>query len=480
MDKSVYLFELDSVRKSKEEIEFGQNALFDEIIMHGNTVICTFNQVTDSPVFLAILGDEEKYKMFLKLINLGTIRISRYGSIKTPSQYVQENLKKNIDKIDQNSFIFSSLPIRYDDINLQKNINQALMNSDLSIFDTPSDNLNTTDNELIIFKRYIELILKFSIQQLTINEPKNEDKTSMSNFIFKIIEIEKDNINNLWDKSKINIINQACSILKDILDNIKELKDNRSVWINKLHTTYENKQQNLNCKEPFKMAEAMIDLCYNYALEDSILEVSKHYKNFTINDKDSFYNDFFNRLRLYYSSNHKFLQVDSKEFMLNNKFTLPEWKIAALIIEQIKNNKRVTTLKKIISLVLIIVKIKNKDKITRDLHYEENFRAEYITWNILIVFNLISHTIFIIFGIISFFIFETLSDLAEEKTIRLLVEIPEYIKTILNIFIFVIIITLISSKLKIPDLLDSFKKILSNIKTILIILRNKNDSYNNL
>ena len=36
MNKSVYLYELDSVRNSKEEIQYAQERMFREIILNGN------------------------------------------------------------------------------------------------------------------------------------------------------------------------------------------------------------------------------------------------------------------------------------------------------------------------------------------------------------------------------------------------------------------------------------------------------------
>lgn len=51
MNKFVYLFELDSVRKSNAEIIEGQNTLYDEIVMNGNIVVLTYNQLVDSRVF---------------------------------------------------------------------------------------------------------------------------------------------------------------------------------------------------------------------------------------------------------------------------------------------------------------------------------------------------------------------------------------------------------------------------------------------
>lgn len=51
MRRFVYLFELDSVRNSKKEIQRGQQALFEEIVKKGNTVVLSFNQLTDSEAF---------------------------------------------------------------------------------------------------------------------------------------------------------------------------------------------------------------------------------------------------------------------------------------------------------------------------------------------------------------------------------------------------------------------------------------------
>ncbi|MFQ9803086.1 MAG: hypothetical protein ACLRXD_03260 [Coprococcus sp.] len=48
MSKYVYLFELDSVRKTDEEIIAGQAALYDEIVTNGNIVVLTYNQMVDS------------------------------------------------------------------------------------------------------------------------------------------------------------------------------------------------------------------------------------------------------------------------------------------------------------------------------------------------------------------------------------------------------------------------------------------------
>ena len=58
MRKQVYLFELDSVRNSKAEIERAQKALFEEIILNGNSVVLSFNQLADSRGFLRSLATQ--------------------------------------------------------------------------------------------------------------------------------------------------------------------------------------------------------------------------------------------------------------------------------------------------------------------------------------------------------------------------------------------------------------------------------------
>lgn len=51
--KYVYLFELDSVRKTDAEIIVGQRALYDEIVKNGNIVVLTYNQLIDSRTFFS-------------------------------------------------------------------------------------------------------------------------------------------------------------------------------------------------------------------------------------------------------------------------------------------------------------------------------------------------------------------------------------------------------------------------------------------
>ena len=76
MNKSVYLYELDSVRNSKEEIQYAQEQMFREIILNGNQVILTMNQLADSRAFLAAIENENTFEPFFELCQMGDVAYS--------------------------------------------------------------------------------------------------------------------------------------------------------------------------------------------------------------------------------------------------------------------------------------------------------------------------------------------------------------------------------------------------------------------
>jgi len=112
MREFVYLFELDSVRKTDEEIIAGQKALYNEIVKNGNIVVLSYNQLVDSRGFFSLLLvdsrgffsllEDETYKdNLIKLFENGAIRISQYDDIRSLSQYL-------INSVDsEKEFIYS-------------------------------------------------------------------------------------------------------------------------------------------------------------------------------------------------------------------------------------------------------------------------------------------------------------------------------------------------------------------------------------
>ena len=124
--KYVYLFELDSVRKTDEEILEGQKALYNEIVVNGNIVVLTYNQLVDSRGFFSLLADPKYYNNILELFKRGAIRISQFGDIRTVSQYLINSTES--DK----QFIYSALPLKGSQKRLLALVRRSLMYSDLS------------------------------------------------------------------------------------------------------------------------------------------------------------------------------------------------------------------------------------------------------------------------------------------------------------------------------------------------------------
>jgi hypothetical protein len=53
--------------------------MFREIILNGNQVILTMNQLADSRAFLAAIENENTFEPFFELCQMGVIRISQYA-----------------------------------------------------------------------------------------------------------------------------------------------------------------------------------------------------------------------------------------------------------------------------------------------------------------------------------------------------------------------------------------------------------------
>ncbi len=126
MSKYVYLFELDSVRKTDEEIVKGQKALYNEIVRNGNIVVLTYNQLVDSRGFFSLFDNLDYYKNLIALFENGAIRISQFGEIRTISQYLLNSIE------DDKQFIYSALPLKFCQKRLVALMKRSLIYSDLS------------------------------------------------------------------------------------------------------------------------------------------------------------------------------------------------------------------------------------------------------------------------------------------------------------------------------------------------------------
>lgn len=301
MNKLVYLFELDSVKKySRENIKSkskgkknngvlatpGVNALFSEIINKGNTVVITMNQLTDSQFIKEMLLDDVAYFSLLELFKLGAIRLSLYDKMCTASQYVQHSLEKCYAS--ENGFIFSNLPIDSSNKELILKVIYALQYSNLSELKELAEDKDCNSADYLMVYRFVKMILQLSVNETSNIKPKQAPKMGFKEFYDKITDIL---LEYTFKNETINLrIKQALKFLKEKEKIVKVDSFNRSSFYISSPLLEEE-----------IVANEIINLCYNYTVEDSINGVSKHYDNWK-DGEFSFKSDLINRIALFFDN----------------------------------------------------------------------------------------------------------------------------------------------------------------------------------
>lgn len=401
LKKRVYLFELDSVRMSDADVIAGQWALYREIVVNGNVVVLTFNQLVDSRGFLSLLtgpipqSDEEEQELqsrrmcnsgedgdtpygqaLMDLFRARAIRISQFGSLRTISQYLLNAIE------DDKHFVYSALPLKYRQKRLTALVQRCLRYSDLSelhgyfsverqhdcsaalrrLFAEVDDQGNVIEpmaepgkeDELaqrqkrILRNLYalLKTVIRLSTMDYIYINPRDPDEYEaktvvvegerkrycglrLSDYLNAVIPPWQRNEAGSYRPTKPCMIvdctkypvdkplwEQACAILCSFEEvrNITTVNgrgheascfafgdDNRSVYIRLIKDAYkrlEDKQG--NAAQPYLYAEAIVNVCYNYACEASIRNISKHYNVAEIRedapDKTTFVLDFCHRL----------------------------------------------------------------------------------------------------------------------------------------------------------------------------------------
>ena len=346
--KNVYLFELDSVRKTNEEIIVAQKALYEEIVINGNTVILTYNQLVDSLGFFSLLDEKEYYDSIIKLFEAGRIQVSQFGDIRNITQYLLRNLARDKE------FIFSALPIKCNQRRLVALVRRSLELSDLSeIYDyytqktkkdeelydlftevisekeencdeiryteektklNKEDMLNIVENLYWLLKTIIRLSTMHNIY-VSPRTPEEYSNLKLVNFIDSTVNANESISEN------IGLWSRAVEIIKSLSSYAKRCND-RSVYLHELKKKYEESAKE---RREHQYAEVIIDLCYNYACESSICNISKHYDTKEISEKKcinkstSYFWDFKSRLATYWrngkNADKRFLTEENNHFI---------------------------------------------------------------------------------------------------------------------------------------------------------------------
>lgn len=292
MRKQVYLFELDSVKNTDEEIIRAFNALYDEIVINGNIVVMTFNQLVDSRGFFSLFADERFHESLLSLFENGALRISRFGDIRTVTQYLLNSTE------DEKQFIYSALPIKNSQRRLVALIRRSLMYCDLSEINAYIEGKEKSEEELKDLFAEVnanEGPGKISVSESGLSTEQMKEilknlywlltavlKISMMHTAF-IRPRERSEYEGLhlkdFLKAALTAGFEADELFNGAAEVLKSLgclsSDDRSVYFREIERAAA--KDNSPDKTKYMYAQAIVSLCYNYACEASIADVSRHY-----------------------------------------------------------------------------------------------------------------------------------------------------------------------------------------------------------
>lgn len=368
-----YLDELDSVRNSEKEILHAQECLFEKVVRKGEYVVLTYNQVTDSPAFLAALKDEENFQSFILLFKYGRLRISRFGNIRTPAQYFLNSVEKAIQGIKnpkKSKYYFSAMPKISEDYLMLCVLRDAVRNSDSAYIKHAVENhgisektkaryINGSNETVITYQEYkedeieflsrlVEIILYISRKDEIYIEAKKDFPYKMYDYLEKVTDtafiqdIKKKELNPSQDgySIEINELEEAAGIIRNA-EAFKRSDNDRSNYLKELMGKSTN-PVNFAKKQVYRIANAVLDLCLNFAMENSInLETTYSQSKGNIGDA-RFIDDFVQKLGEYWhlckTLEHTFLEEDCDMF---SKFrgTLPPWKAGADRFKKIETLK---------------------------------------------------------------------------------------------------------------------------------------------
>lgn len=464
MNRLVFLFELDSVRNEPEEILRGQQSAFAEIVKNGNRVVLAFNQLTDSLAFLAAVKNPKTYPYIMQLFEEGALKVSRYGNMRTASQYIQQSITKCLAK-DDNSFIFSGLPVRSDDKVLLETLLQTLKNSDPSLLtdliDDVQNKLKVCDpseeeqlqkelERLDYILRYTKMILMLSVERPSSNPPKRTPSRSLPDFINIVLEflpqITFDNTEMMEN------MDAAIGILQNIREHFEQtdperkLRGNRTNWVHQLYRREDSVELHL--------AEAILHLCYNYAIEDSISDISKRYDDADFDE--TFRADFKLRLEEYWNNSRDFLHdTDTETNVMSFDGKLPNWAVASRVSEY------------------------SEDDLEQPKYYDADSKRERLRWFNSVLKNYFK-VLLITCGHIAIFCgVDVLIGRLQDASVNMVSSSfwSQISATVISVIMFGLVSSGISVIFKLPDILDCIQSIFIGIWDLFVIARTQYDIY---
>ena len=319
----------------------GQDALLEELISKGNTVVLNFNQLIDAPGFIDALADDRTNKSIQQLFEVGALKVSPYRPLTnitpTASQYLQESAQKD-------SFIFSALQLNRnvdDEAELICLMGRAAGNGDLTSIDDYRESALARSNVSLarkceIVKHLVKLVLRLNLWDLSRNPYKYDDGEHGIS-LTEVIQLVVDTcLSDDFCTATVKLEAVRGILRTALVDHPEPLSDVRSAnqrsnWVDYGATIVDDEIRN--------NYELILDLCYNYVVEDSIWGISKHFQSFT---DHTFVDDFQQRLVRYIrearEDEHLFHSAYRGEEIAPLIQSPRQWKIAKWLVNAAKRN----------------------------------------------------------------------------------------------------------------------------------------------
>lgn len=519
MNQLVYLHELDSVRNTTKEIELAHKVLYEEIMGNGNTVVLSFNQVTDSKAFLSLIFADyfKNYEHILTLFEHGALKVSRYKTnpnsyrfkgthlhdheteieVRTPAQYLIAALADNISKAENangSGYIFSALPIQSRDIVSIRTIYRAFVYSDPEIIRTlfrpqdyptaeqkkclPKDD-KEKDRKIEQIYQYTKFILEISKMQSSAN-PCISDTTyryRLDDFILHTLIADKDKIASHLDNYAFDtaLFEDAIQTLNAALDNFAHTGTaSQSVNINSRSVWYAYFQNNSSGSDAQILAKALIDIAYNYVVESSIHHVSKHYNP---QNKNSLQRDLAKRICSYW--NEYQMGIHPAHAQSTDELELTDMKVISF--ETPARTKSTMPQR--------FTKTTKDDSVSKTFRYEDNYSAQQIHWSLDVFLTFLKTIAVILYVGCITYATDSITDAAQELIAEQIMDAisnPLLYAFVTDILLFMVVFAFLNSaltsflsagfqklfdkELNIPELVESiinsFYLILGFIKSV--------------
>lgn len=313
--------------------------------------------------------------------------------------------------------------------------------------------------------RFIRMILVLSVEELASNPARKEKSRTFMEFYEKIrAAFSKEGKWTGERKEETAEVEKLSAGAWKVLEKIREelsreerqegvkLLNNRTNWVNKINE--------LRGNDEAALAEAIVDLCYNYTVEESISGVTRHFND---QDEQSFQTDFRERLidywKQYRKGIHHFCKGDKDE-VHDYQIKMPPWDTAVRVVRGEMQRSR-----------------SGFKENGRQTVYEDGYEKEQKMWNRRIISQMFIRLRTALVYILIFCGVDYLVGCVEDELTEIFmhIQLGETMRVlwivVCSTILFGIVGSVVSDVFHLPDILESVRNIGTGIKDSYRIIR---------